>query len=190
MTDRISKRTDSNLQAEYDPNDLDWLAFRYVADELEPAERDAFEARLVKDDLAQQSVVDAVQQTQVLYSSLNSTSFNDVKEPVARPPRPFYQSSAKQIAILVASTAALLMLAIGWAWMSSPGGSDDFGISDSDQLASAWVATLVVMSNEELDEFVVEESLAADTINEDAGDWMFVALTDLEDAEGVDRETN
>ena len=83
MTDRNSDQPNPDNEPEFKPNDLHWLAFCYIADELAPSERTVFEARLENDELAQQAVVEAVQQAQVLYSTLNSTSFNGGKEPVA-----------------------------------------------------------------------------------------------------------
>lgn len=42
------------------PDDLDWLAFRYVQGELEAADLDAFEARLDRDQSAREAVAAAV----------------------------------------------------------------------------------------------------------------------------------
>ena len=192
MTSRNSDHENQN-NGSHIRGDLDWLAFCYVADELDPEDRAEFEIRLEDCQLARQAVVDAVQQSQVLYSSLNSTSFNDGKEPVSitsrsvAPPQRFFQRSR----ILFAAAAAMLMLVAGWAWFTSPNpnGSDALANSDSDQLASAWVATLVVMSNDELDDFIDEELPLPELTSEESEDWMLIALTDLENSEGVDHET-
>lgn len=194
MTDCNSDQHDHNNGAEVNRIDLDWQAFCYVADELDPGERAEFEIRLEDDQQARQAVVDAVHHAQFLYSALNSTSFDDGRESVALAAQPFpaMRSSFKRSGILFTSAAALLMLVAGWAWLWNPNsiGPDSFAGSDSDQLASAWVATLVAMSDEELDEFIEEEVPLADSTDEESDDWMLVALTDLENSEEVDRETN
>lgn len=191
MTDREFDQPNLNDETTFNHNDLDWLAFCYVADELDEGMRAKFEARLENDELAQQAVADAVQQARVLYTSLDSTSTNDVKEPVVLAV-PMDRNSIKRSGILLASSAAMLMLLAGWAWFSIPlsGNPDALAESDSDRLASAWVETLVVMSDDELDDFIEEESFDTESIDEESDNWMLVALTDIEDSEGLDRETN
>lgn len=194
MTDRNSDQPTPDSEAGFNPNDLDWLAFCYVADELVGTQRTDFEARLENDELAQQAVVDAVQQAQVLYSSLNSTSFNDGKEPVvlAAPPFQTQQGSFIRSRALIVTAAAMLMLVAGWAWFTSGNttGIDTPAASESDRLAVVWVETLDVMSDAEIDEFMDEESPIADSKDEESDHWMLLALTDLEEYEGVDREAN
>jgi hypothetical protein len=61
---------------------------------------------------------------------------------------------------LIAATAAILMLVAGWAWFAN---SDTTGFGqldalESDQLAAAWVESLVVMDDEELDSFIEKET--------------------------------
>lgn len=48
------------------PLDLEWDAFRYVADEMTPEERTAFESRLADDVVAAEAVVAAVRLTQAV----------------------------------------------------------------------------------------------------------------------------
>lgn len=48
------------------PNDLDWLAFRYVAAELSDADRIQFERRLDEDAAAREAVAQAVALTQAI----------------------------------------------------------------------------------------------------------------------------
>jgi hypothetical protein len=194
MTESNSDQPNPDNGMKLDVDDLDWMAFCYIADELDGAQRAQFEARLENDELAQQAVVDAVGQAQVLYSSLNSTSFNDGREPVALAARPIdaQQGSFKRSRALFATAAALLMLFAGWAWFSNANTSDPETLvaSESDRLAAAWIDTLAVMSDEELDDFIEEETPTTDLIEEESDNWMLLALTDLEDSEGIEREAN
>jgi hypothetical protein len=48
------------------PDDLDWLAFCYIADELSPDEADGFETRLADDQEAREAVARAVHLTRAL----------------------------------------------------------------------------------------------------------------------------
>ena len=49
-----------------DHPDVDWLAFQYLANELGPAEREAFEDSLAEDQTAREAVARAVELTQML----------------------------------------------------------------------------------------------------------------------------
>lgn len=178
-------------------DDVAWMAFCYISDELPDDVRIEFEERLAHDQAAREAVSDAVQQAQVLYSTLNSTSFNGGREPVALPARRSAKHAKilRRTRILVASAAALLLIVTGWAWLGSSGSTDGLAENESERLASAWVATLVVMSDDELDDFIDEElpvgdSVAGNSGDEDSGDWMLVALAEMDDTEGVDRESN
>lgn len=193
MIERNSDQPNPDNGMKYDANDLDWMAFCYIADELDGAQRARFEARLENDELAQQAVVDAVGQAQVLYSSLNSTSFNDVKEPVAAVHSTRVDRKRHNRALrLFASAAAMLILVTGWLWFSNTekNNSIELASAESDRLAAAWIDTLAVMSDEELDDFIEEEAPVTDLIDEESDNWMLVALTDLEESEGLNRETN
>jgi len=48
------------------PDDLDWLAFCYIADELSPDEREAFESQLANDQGAREAVARAVDLTRAV----------------------------------------------------------------------------------------------------------------------------
>jgi len=188
MTDRNFLQPTPDHEAGLNPNDLDWLAFCYIADELVGTQRTDFEARLEIDELAQQAVVDAVQQAQVLYSSLKSTSFNDGREPAVPPFQSQPGSFKKRSRALIALATAMLMLVAGWAWFTNANTTalNAMAASDSDRLAVVWIESLDVM----IDELMDEESPIADLEDEESDHWMLLALTDLEEHEGLDREAN
>lgn len=49
-----------------DPNDLDWLAFCYLQDEMTASERESFEQRLLVDQHARERLADAVELSQAM----------------------------------------------------------------------------------------------------------------------------
>lgn len=51
-------------------NQLDWLAFCYIADELNEEQRNAFELRLAEDQQVRDAVVQAMEQSQLLFAAL------------------------------------------------------------------------------------------------------------------------
>ena len=159
--------------------DLDWLAFCYIANELDESARAEFQVRLENDELAQQAVVDAVQQSQLIYSSLLPL---ETHEPVnlassaADRPRKSYRRSG----ILFTSAAALAMVVAGWGWYASQDRSGAIANNDSDQLANAWVETLVAMNENDLEINLDEETQPIEVAYDLSDDWMLVALTDLE----------
>lgn len=163
-------------------DELDWLAFRYIADELGELARARFEARLQDDAVAQQAVVDAVKQAQLIYEALDET-------PVAlRRPLSFgnrtkvvtSQYSPKRTGILFTSAAALAMLVAGWGWHARRATESAVAGGESERLASAWVESLVTSDDDETDFGFDGESQAVESDEGLPDDWMFVALNDLE----------
>jgi ferric-dicitrate binding protein FerR (iron transport regulator) len=187
MNDR-NFSNDAESNGEFDPNDLDWLAFCYLADELDEAQRAAFELRLESDEQAQNSLVAAMRESQLVFATLDSTSSNVTQDQatITLAPQAFSTQSSiakKRFGLLIGSAAAICLLVGGWAWYSNPSNDESemaVAISDSDQLASAWVDTALILDDESLDELIDEDSRIE--LDEESADWMFVALTELEDS--------
>lgn len=188
----------------FDPNDLDWKAFLYISDELETDERESFESLLESDEAAQQALVAAVQQTQLIYSSAtlhsDSPTSKVIKQQVpllpVRPP-------LKRPSVLFAAAAAMLLLVGAWSILgpSSATTPEIAATADVPDLAEAWADTLVEKGepldlpldviSDEYDEFGFENDLAYDATADSTGeneveDWMFVALTGLEPEESLE----
>jgi hypothetical protein len=169
-----------NLDGDGD-QDLEWIAFCYIADELTEAEKTEFEIRLENDDLAQQAVVTAMEQSQTIYAALGQNV--KTRQPV------MVESAAPDSArnpipgLLIATAAALVLMVAGWAWFANQEFSGTVATTpnnDSEQLADAWVYTLVALNDNEWDEIVDDEPELQDSDEESTEDWMFVALTDME----------
>lgn len=111
--------------------DLDWLAFRYIAGEMAANEAAQFESLLSDDQGARDAVVRAVELSQAILATQSSGQ-----------PQPIGLLSAvshgwmQQATWISTSVAALLLVALALNFGSRPTSHH----SDSDDLASAWVA--------------------------------------------------
>ena len=169
-----------------DPKNLNWLAFCYIADELDQTERDEFEARLGECEIAREAVVAAVRDSQVLYKTLVQDA-----QPLASGVTLASQETKpglRWMATLVASAAAVLLVVNSWSFIFPTNGT--IVATESDGLAAAWVETLVTMSDEELDEFINEEVPQTEVVTDESDDWMFVALAEADSLESIDGEAH
>lgn len=169
-----------------DSHDLNWLAFCYIANELDQTEREEFETRLLECETAREAVVDAVRDSQILYSSL----LEDPQPIAAQVNLASEKSNPKHrwIATFVASAAAVLLAVNSWSFIFPP--NRPIVATESDGLAAAWVETLITMSDEELDEFINEEVPQPEVATDGLDDWMFVALSDADSSESIDGEAH
>jgi hypothetical protein len=121
-----------------EPQDLDWLAFRYVAGELDPAEAAAFELRLADDQLARDAVCRAValagrMATAAPQEAESSAEIATAPSPAAASPaataRRYPLLSAVRAAGWMAAGAAATLLGVylSQPFASSPGASSPSG---------------------------------------------------------------
>lgn len=159
-----------------DASALEWLAFRYVADELTELEREAFEARLADDQAAREAVAAAVDLTQaVAWVEHESTA---IARPAAAPTRPQRERTRRwTIALgwmLAGSAACLAGLALVNRFRdeSSDRLLDSAAMHASDeprQLALAWSQTRRDAEfADETDALSAVESLGRGRIDEEA----------------------
>ncbi|MFK7768876.1 MAG: hypothetical protein AB8B55_16770 [Mariniblastus sp.] len=197
----MSRDQQGNSQLNED-NDLQWLAFCYIAEELSEPETAQFEARLETDQAAREAVSNAVAQGQLVFAAIESDGSSLSEQSTAEKKQIAdasngLRSNTRRSAVLFAAAAALLMMVGGWAWMNFQPTSPI--ASDTEGLAEVWVDTLVAMSDDSTSpegllmdesEFELENSLVANSVNEDfvvetdSEDWMYVALTDMENSLG------
>ena len=164
---------------------LDWLAFCYVADELDVKQRTEFENRLEHDELARDAVVDAMKQAELLWLAMDQEVGEPTKlakEIVVSNRRALMRYAA---AILTVS-AALLMMVFAPTWFASPENATSQALSESETIAVVLAELLEEEGDfeelgfEEPDYEVAEN----DTEEDEFSDWMYVAMTDLEDGLG------
>lgn len=125
----------------------DWLAFRYVANEMSHDERQRFEERLSDDQAAREAVASAVELTQTI------ASIETVEHAVELSARNVFQNRRWQRATWTAAAmAGCLAVVLGWQLVGQllkGNPSQRSGIShrraasgsDSDKLAQAWLDT-------------------------------------------------
>lgn len=170
--------------------ELDWLAFRYVSDEMPAAEREEFEKRLETDGEAQLALVDVMRSTQLIYAALDSQKTKVTKVELSGRSKANSKSMIQRYSAVFAAAAAILLMVAGWAIYN---GAQNSGVANNSQnstdLAIAWADTLtareLVLMEAELDE-LAEEAEFEDYVNyESVGEsdsWMYTALVDMEES--------
>ena len=177
-------------------NDLEWLAFCYAANELSDLEAAEFELRLESDQAARDAVVNAVEQGQLIFAAIESspTTIGNSNEhaTILSPAKKSVNeesagSSSRRASVLFATAAALLLMVGGWAWMNFETSAPI--ANDSENLADVWGDTLVARSQDfnSAESLILEDTelVATDaSLDADSEDWMFVALTEMENSIG------
>jgi hypothetical protein len=156
-------------------HDLDWLAFRYIADELSPDEAASFETLLAGDQAACDAVVRAVELSQTIVAAQVQS---------ARPqPISAQRHWTAPLMLIACGTAACLLIALSLNFSShSPNRS-----TVSDELVTAWNQQLEQSS----DGPTLEEPSDADEaefVTAEAPSWMLDAVRSLNGLEPSDDE--
>jgi len=148
-------------------NDLDWLAFRYVAGELPDDEAASFESLLADDQAARDAVVQAVELSQTILAA-------QVQSPkhvaLASAPRNW----STQFTLIACGTAACLLIALAINFSANNPSRPRL----SDDLVNAWNLQL----EESSDATATEDPTDADEaefITADAPSWMVDAVRSL-----------
>jgi hypothetical protein len=170
-------------------NQLDWLAFCYIADELNEEQRNAFEMRLAEDQQARDAVVQAMEQSQLLFVALTDV---DAVTTIPGQRRSSYRLSPQLASRLLAFAAALLLMTTGLIWLANsdymnsnhpPLAQTHSAGFDAEKLAFAWADSLDEISEVDFELPADEDSGYTDEVVERAEDWMFFALEDLENTD-------
>ncbi len=125
--------------------DLDWMAFRYVAAELSPAENREFERRLEQDQEAREAVGRIVEVTCAV------RALDEVERPRVAPARhlrPWFQRHGLQLA--AGLSLALAVVFVVWSLPtgdeSKLGNGSLAGVLSPDELAVVWSKARVELS--------------------------------------------
>jgi hypothetical protein len=171
-------------------NDLDWLAFCYIADELSGEEREQFELRLGRDQNAREAVVAAMENAQRLHLALELDSQDSensaLRETAAnyRIGRRSRDSKSWRQTFLPWAAVCLLVLTIGWTWHSHSSfrqGQDQLAtMPENLDEATAWASLLVEAEPRAFDSLAAEGIAYTDVVFEDNEDWMSAALSELQ----------
>ena len=164
-------------------DDLDWLAYCYVVDELSPPQRIQFESRLAIEQAARTAVAKAVELNDAILMadipSLETVELATSKTVSHRANHRPGQSTRRGLPALVfAASIMLALFALSWLWNSpvTPG-------SDVSDLALAWSEFADEDSPQPAADFSIIE---IDTVYEIANDpvepWTFVTSNNSEDS--------
>lgn len=161
-------------------NDLDWIAFCYVADELSGDQLAQFEARLETDQAARDAVAEAMKISMAVYESGSSTVTPSV--PGYSVSESANSTATNRVSQWMLALTAALLIGVGlaaWIANSNSGTSESVAEVNEEELAIAWADTFEEVefkdSVDGLDEFASSEESVSDE-----GEWMYVAFTELE----------
>ena len=101
------------------PADLEWLAFCYIADELDETAREQFESRLATDQVARECVAEAMEHTQLMYVALAAPNPSAAGLVRGKTFVPELESRSRKSAAgfsfwVFSVAAACVLLALGW----------------------------------------------------------------------------
>ena len=116
-----------------DREELDWLAFRYVAGELAPDEASDFEGRLAHDQAARDAVSRAVELTNAIRAA-------ETAEPASV--SPVRRQRLRMSLRLVACLSACALVAIVCHWLLRDGESQPSDVSERPLTAAAQLAVV------------------------------------------------
>lgn len=175
-------------QSKLDDEPLNWLAFRYISDEMSEAEVDAFESRLNPDsDAFEVAACEAVARAVQFNDAVAVASADDARavSQLTREQTSRGDLTARRVSVLAASVT---VLTVGWA-LALPVSSPSVEVVDSPaplpaESTSSPTGELVLMWADSGDELLsaVEEIhvLPADTMPEylspDVPDWLLAAV--------------
>jgi hypothetical protein len=178
-------------------NDVEWLAFCYVANEMPVDQRDRFEERLANDQAAREAVATAVDLTQTIAGIESVEHSIQVATPPSRGAQVWQRATW-----IATAVAACLAIVLGYQLVShvlsngngQPGGVAEEDLdsgSDSSELAQAWVEAsddssellLVEASTDNSNGEALEDSAFSDSIVEpetvETPDWMMAAVSGM-----------
>lgn len=173
-------------------DDLDWLAFQYVADELDEAERAAFESRLADDTVASEAVVAAMKLAQQVDYSLrgsnhhSASTVSGVNGDTPVQPQSLATETSSRFSLPLAIAASIAALLFGW-WTVNQSQTDS--IDTHGPVAIAWASDF---DDETVDDIQTEDwgtSLVDSPVDDNLNDellvdsddeWLLVALVDIE----------
>ncbi|MBL7043240.1 MAG: hypothetical protein ISR77_31690 [Pirellulaceae bacterium] len=167
-----------------DREELDWLAFRYVADELASDEVSDFEGRLAHDQTARDAVSRAVELTNAIRAA------EEAKPVTLSPAR---RSRLQRPLRLVACLSTCVLVAVVCHWLLRHDESTSTDVSErpstaAAELALVWSETRLELADQQGDAWALlqvtdsgELPVAAeDTAAMSVPDWMFSAVVALE----------
>ncbi len=169
--------------------DLDWVAFCYVADELNSDDRAAFETRLETDLAACEALARAVQLTESAATALAGPTLGPGSLPVVGRRVTVSRTRAVGVTVLVASILVLLVPVLQNQFVPVDPVAVNEPVEDVDAIVGLWAGSqdLVADASEEVIETFERKAVPPTAAGSDASlstvassvdvpDWLFVAL--------------
>lgn len=151
--------------------DLDWLACRYVLNELSGPELDKFEQMLATDDRACNAVVEAV----LLVEGVVQAERSPVEVPVIQPAT---RHASYRINAALVGSAAALVLTVGWlSFFKKP--FDRPSGETATTVAALWIDGADAEEDQSIDRVLSVNREPLDLEDEDAvPGWLLAAVTE------------
>jgi len=171
------------------PNELDWLAFCYAADELEATEAQAFEAQLAEEQPAREALARAVELAQTVAAA--EAQCGEFVVPASRTKNDWNS----RISWMAIGGLASVLLALLWSGVVGPTwrtAQRSFHAQSQQNLASAWYQTRLEIREAGLwtpAGSSDDDELPADVKDEMADDmpsWMTAAVFSVPRADSID----
>jgi len=178
-------------------NNLEWLAFCYVADELDADERQQFEQRLSEDQSARDAVANAVSLSQFVYAAHRETELsNNISASLVRDPSAVYRQQRIQAGFMFAASILMALLTVGYFWIFMDQDNNytlSESTTDSDSLVLAWADSLEQDYVDDLfgeDEETEDSFFYDEDFDSQPAAWMIEAFDETEPAaENLDGES-
>jgi anti-sigma factor RsiW len=171
--------------------DLDWVAFCYVADELSEADRSAFESRLENDLAACEAVARAVRLADTTLLALTDLSARTTEDRTARQRRRDVSRRARSIGVAGLIASVLIVVLSTWQHQPDPVAMNET-VQDADAIVGLWFSSQSVVNElpapeEDIVSFPRQTDVSSPNVaspivaaaaesSVDVPDWLMVAL--------------
>ncbi len=183
----------NNLSNENSPDDLEWIAFQYLSNELSEQESDAFETRLAQTQEAREALTRATQ----LVAGLKSMELTPTTQTLSTPaqPAPFVTNTASSFrfqqwaltscaAVILVVTTFLLTKPLSEEMTNSQTAQKELSEEDLEHVLELWadpseeISGLIVSLNSGTDsaDLIDQQSVLAENQTLEIPDWLYTAV--------------
>ncbi len=168
----------SDGNSEFD-DELDWLAFRYLYDELDDPQRARFEKLMAQHQAARDALVRAVGLSEIITAAPLANAGDVTGNLVRESDRNWLVGIPH---LVFAASIVLAVLTISWIWDFNPKYQNvpvRVVLNGEGRLADSWIGSLPAADEETTEDPVDENDLDPDIIDDDTASWMIAALAEL-----------
>ena len=198
-------------------DDLDWLAFGYLMNELSDQQRVDFEDRLADDQLAQKALIRAVELTAGIHAScteqvrevaatyvidanFDEVNANSENSPLNRPAAKYSLTSSRVAAVTGIAAGIALLITGSFFYFTKPAEVPVVAktFESEQQLAFNWASLMDFDSNDAIealssgfgfsDDFEIESEVDHSADSENESAWLYVAVQSTDESEEEDSD--